>query len=715
MPVIELPVGLITYGVSVVAYFALSALLVASWKERGPGTWLILASVCTCVWALVNVSLFLWPHINFASVPFAETARYAGWIIFLSSFLTQYWASVGKIAYSRTAPMLVAGALGLAFGLDAIMALGNLGILPFYAFVPKMVLLGRLALAVAGSFLVDNLYRNTAPHNRWSIRLLCLGLGSIFVFDFLFYADAVLSKSFSSSLYEARGAINALIVPLIAISAARNPNWSLDVFVSRGVVLHSASLIASGIYLLIMGIAGFYLRDVGGRWGGILQVSFWFGAVLLLLVTVFSGQFRARLRVLVNKHFFNYKYDYREEWLRFIHTLSSSDHGIGLRPRVIKAMADIVDSPGGALWIAEEPAWFSRAAVWNFRAAVNGVEERSGEFCQFLQKTSWIIDLDDVDPDTGLFENCRIPDWLRADGRAWLIVPLIHHGSLSGFILLERPLAAKELNWEDFDLFKTLGIQVASYLAEQDTEKALAEARQFEAFNQRFAFIMHDIKNLVSQLSLLASNADKHAGNPEFQKDMVLTVKESVGRMTQLLTRLNSLSETTATNKEPVDLSGLLQRLVARLGKRSLTIGADIPDEAIFVEADAVQLENVFTHVIQNAVDAVDGQGKVAVTLTRDSGFVLVAIKDNGPGMTADFVREELFKPFKSTKESGYGIGAYESRQLVRSFGGNLGVDSIVGEGTVITIRLPVQAGTTGPTTEDAVMEDLVEVRAEAT
>jgi putative PEP-CTERM system histidine kinase len=646
------------------------------------------------IWALVNVSFFIWPRVNYVLLPFAETARYAGWIIFLTSFLSQYWKSVGKTAYSRVAPLLVAGALGLAFAFDILFALGVFGITPFYTIIPKIVLLERLALAVAGIFLVDNLYRNTAPYNRWSIRLLCLGLGGIFVFDFLFYADAVLSQSFSNSLYEARGAINAFIVPLIAISAARNPGWSLDVFVSRGVVLHSASLIASGVYLLIMGVAGVYLHDVGGRWGNILQVSFWFGAVLLLLVTVFSGQFRARLRVLVNKHFFNYKYDYREEWLRFIHTLASSDHGEGLRPRVIKAMADVVDSPGGALWMAEEPAWFSRVAVWNFRAAVNGVEERSGEFCRFLQTTSWIIDLDDVDQESGLFENCHIPDWLRADGRAWLIVPLIHHGSLSGFILLERPLAAKDLNWEDFDLFKTLGTQVASYLAEQDTEKALAEARQFEAFNQRFAFIMHDIKNLVSQLSLMASNADKHAGNPDFQRDMILTVKESVGRMNQLLTRLNSLSETTATNKQPVELSTLLKRVGEGLRKGHANITLDIPAEQVFVEADAVQLENVFTHVMQNAIDACGAAGQVDLKLTRGKGFVLIKINDNGAGMTPEFVREELFKPFKSTKETGSGLGAYESRQLVRSFGGNLVVDSAPGLGTTITIRLPIQART---------------------
>ncbi len=649
-----------------------------------------MAAFCTFVWALVNTVAFLWPGLSRILGPFAETLRYAGWIIFLSSLLAQYWRTVDKHAQSRGIIIAVIAGCVFAFSMDLLLVLENLNILEPYAIVPQIILLERMALAVAGAFLVDNLYRNTALHNRWSIRLLCLGLGGIFVFDFLFYADAVLSKSFSGALYEARGAVNALVVPLVAVSAARNPGWSLDVFVSRGVVLHSASLIGSGVYLVVMGVAGFYLRDMGGRWGVLLQVSFWFGALMLLFVTIFSGQFRAQLRVMVNKHFFNYKYDYREEWLRFIQTVSSSDYAEGLRERVIKAMADIVDSPGGALWMTEEPNWFSQIAVWNLRSNINGVEPRSSDFCKFLEDRHWIIDLDDVDPETGVFEGAHVPQWLRDDPRAWLIVPLIHHGQLSGFIMLERPRAVKELNWEDFDLFKTLGIQVASYLAEQDNEKALAEARQFEAFNQRFAFIMHDIKNLVSQLSLLASNADKHAGNPEFQKDMVLTVKESVGRMNQLLTKLNTMSETTATRKEVLEVTGLLNGLLVRLAKGTDKLNFEIPEGKINVQADTVQLETVFSHVISNALEAVSDIGRVTVSLSSENDNVSIRVEDNGPGMSREFIRDELFKPFKSTKETGYGIGAYESRQLIRNFGGHLGVESIEGKGTTVTIKLPV-------------------------
>src|SRR5690606_3473343 len=98
---------------------------------------------------------------------------------------------------------------------------------------------------------------------------------------------------------------------------------------------------------------------------------------------------------------------------------------------------------------------------------------------------------------------------------------------LVGAVLLARPEIGRQLDWEDFDLLRIVGRQVASYLAEAQSQEALSEARRFDEFNRRFAFIMHDIKNLVSQLSLVARNAERHADNPEFRVDMVATLKNS--------------------------------------------------------------------------------------------------------------------------------------------------------------------------------------------
>lgn len=688
------------------AYFFLTLLLAASWKRSGPGLWLIVASASMMLWACVNALSYYLPGIAAVAGSLSETLRTAGWVLFLSALLRVFWREYGRPDYERQTRFMIVGAILFLIGLDVLVALQNLNIIPRTGLLLQVVLLSRMAASIGCVFLVDNFYRNTAAKNRWGIQLLCVGLGGIFLYDFFFYADAVLTARFSQAFFEARGAINALIVPLIALSAARNPSWKLDVSVSRGVVIHTASLVGSGIYLVLMGAAGYYVRDLGGRWGAILQFSFWFGALMLLAVILFSGQFRARMRVLINKHFFSYRYDYRAEWLRFINTVSSSDMALGLQERVIQALADIVDSPGGALWQRDDSGQFVRAASWNVQSRANGTLAASDPFLKFIGERAWIVDLDEVEVRPALYEGCPIPEWLSSDHRVWLIVPLLHYrDELIGFVMLEEPRVTRNLNWEDRDILKTLARQIASYLAEQGAEKALAESRQFDEFNKKFAFIMHDIKNLASQLSLMVKNADRHAGNPEFQRDMILTVRDSVEKMQTLLTRLNRLRE--SDQKTPlvtVNLSELLQKLVAAQAsdKLGLTFLCDTP--SVFVKADPAQLETVFGHLLQNALEAVrdktgdktGDRGRVDVTLRVQDGWAVAAVADSGQGMDEAFVRDELFKPFRTTKETGYGIGAFESRQIVRYFGGRLDVESELGKGTVMTVRLPLDQSQAG-------------------
>lgn len=673
-------------------------ILAVSWKRAGGGAgiWLIGASAAMVLWAVVTAVSYYSPFVRAAFGSVSETIRSAGWVLFLAALMCRHWRSYGHHDYVRATKVIVAGCIAALLVLDFLLALQNLEILEPTPLVPQLLLLSRMASAVAGVFLVDNVYRNTAATDRWGIKLLCLGLGGLFLYDFFFFADAVLSAGFRQSVLEARGAVNALVVPLIAISAARNPSWKLNVFVSRGVVIHTASLIASGVYLVVMGAAGYYLRDLGGRWGTILQVSFWFGSLLLLLVIVFSGQFHARMRVLISKHFFNYRFDYREEWLRFISTVSMSEMARGLQERVIQAMADIVDSPGGALWQRDDMGQFILTATWNFKAQARGSLGPDDPFPRFIAEQAWIVDFRELPERPDLYEGCRIPDWMLADDRLWLVVPLLHYSDeLVGFIVLERPRAPRGLNWEDRDLLKTVGRQVASYLAEQGAEKALAEARQFDEFNKRFAFIIHDIKNLASQLSLMVKNADRHAGNPDFQRDMILTVRDSVDKMQALLTRLNRLRESDSKAEAiAFDLVPLLRRLcaVARPDKVGLTFSCD--SENLTVRADPGQIETVFAHLLQNALEAVGSEGQIDVKLRAQDQWALITVADSGPGMDETFVREELFKPFRTTKETGYGIGAYESRQIVRHFGGRLEVESAPGRGTIMTVRLPLEAET---------------------
>src|SRR5690606_5606242 len=188
-------------------------------------------------------------------------------------------------------------------------------------------ILAPCLLSLVGMLLVEHLYRNTSPQQRWSLKFLCLGLGAAFAFDFYLFSDAMLFRSVNADIWSARGVVVAIIAPLLAVSAARNPTWSLDVSVSRQFVLHSTTLLAAAGYMLVMATAGYYIRFFGGTWGGLLQVTFLFGAGVVLVLALFSGTLRARIKIFLSKHFFSYRYDYREEWLRFTQTLSDTQPG----------------------------------------------------------------------------------------------------------------------------------------------------------------------------------------------------------------------------------------------------------------------------------------------------------------------------------------------------------------------------------------------------
>jgi putative PEP-CTERM system histidine kinase len=166
-------------------------------------------------------------------------------------------------------------------------------------------------------------------------------------------------------------------------------DWTFQIALSRRVVFHSTALFAAGLYMLFIAGAGYYVRYFGGSWGGALQVALLFAGLLMLGALAFSGSMRAKLRVLVSKHFFSYRYDYRDEWLRFTQALSTKEGELRLGQQVIKGLADLVESPAGGLWLIEAGGRsFAQAARWNLPASA-AIEEIDSAFSRFLRESGW--------------------------------------------------------------------------------------------------------------------------------------------------------------------------------------------------------------------------------------------------------------------------------------------------------------------------------------
>ena len=215
------------------------------------------------------------------------------------------------------------------------------------------------------------------------------------------------------------------------------------------------------------------------------------------------------------------------------------------------------------------------AAAWNWSGSANlGAAIPSAEALAFWLSVGAEGRIIDFDALGGGWADARdreldIPAPLLGEEQAWTGVPLIHDDRLVGLVLLAAPDYRRPLDWEDFDLLRTAGRQAASSLAEAHGQQALMNAQRFEDFNRRFAFILHDVKNLVSQLSLLSRNAERHADNAEFRADMVATLKGSVGKMNELLARLAPSPDQRPARPEPTPMRPLVASAIAAKRRRS--------------------------------------------------------------------------------------------------------------------------------------------------
>ncbi|GGC96972.1 XrtA/PEP-CTERM system histidine kinase PrsK [Undibacterium terreum] len=675
----------LSYTLAALAFFLLSVMLFTRWRGRLHWLSLTVASIASFLWALV-----LALHASHGIAPgllanTLEIVRGASWVVFLLMLLRP-----GSQSDVTVSPKMRAYAKGILIFLGVLVLATiwtSFPALSSPALFGAVNTLGRVALAVTGMLLVEQLFRSTSEKGRWSIKFACLGLAGLFAYDFYLYSDAMLFRVINGEIWAARGLVDALTVPLLAISLARNPKWTLGMQVSRRILFHSATLFGSAVYLLIMAAAGYYLRFFGGDWGSVLQVAFLFGAAIVLLILLFSGSVRSWLKVFISKHFYNYNYDYREEWIRFTRILSGSGPALG--ERAIKAVAALVESPGGMLFIAKESGNCEPVVQWNMEESVGHAEPVNSSFCKFLQDKQWVIDLQDCQIHPDKYDGLETPEWLLNVVRAWLVLPLVFQGRLFGFILLEQARSRLELNWEVLDLLKIAGSQAASYLAQQESANALMVARQFESFNRMSTFMVHDLKNLVAQLSLLLANAEKHKDNPEFQKDMVDTIDNSVQKMKVLLQKLARGFD--AEKSESLPLDELLRQAVESKSPYEPKPVLEIQQSRIAVTANWERLERVIGHIIQNAVEATPRDGNVRVSLKKQNNTAIVEIRDTGVGMSEEFIRDKLFSPFESTKLAGMGIGVFETKEYIQELGGTLEVSSQPSKGTSFVITLPLQ------------------------
>ena len=667
------------------AFLVLSVLAVRHWQKSSYSAALLIAAFTTTVWAigiLQQQSLIDYPWVTIA----LEILRISTWLILLATLHGILRAESGL--FGKNAFLFI---MGLAVG---IIAGAQYGLTDLLGLAPADRALitnaGFISLSVLGLLLLENLFRNTQQDSLWAIKFLCFGLGAIFAYDFFYYADSLLFRGLTDTLFEARGFVNALAVPLIVIAITRTKTWVGSMHISRSVVFHTAALIACGLYLLIMAAAGYYVQVFGGEWATVIQITFLSGAILLLFVLFSSESLRSKLRLFIARNFYSAKYDYRAEWLRFIDTLSQKEQGESLQLRIIHALSTVVNSRGGALFIHDDAAnTYSPQASWNFGEDIPRLND-TAPFIRDIATGKRILPIEENAKTLLVNQDEPFAKWLLGTQYAWFALPMFHENRLMAFMLFGHPRVKHALTWEDEELLTTLAQQAASYLAEEHATNALLDARQFEAFNKRFAFVVHDIKNIINQLSLLVKNAEAHGHNPEFQADMIETVAASTDRMSQLLVQLKNKRTTQTGDLKEIALKPCLTKVAQTWRESGKHVNADIASDSANILGNEEQLISAIDHLIQNALDACEEDDQVILRSSVNGTDAHIEVHDTGPGMDETFVRTQLFRPLSSTKSKGFGVGVYQVREYIRSMGGELKVTTAPGQGTTMRIILPL-------------------------
>lgn len=669
------------YLLSTAVYTLVLVACLTIWRKRLGGSALASAAYAQLGWSAISAIEASRSAVPFGLVIAAEYLRDLAWAL----VLTRYLRGNIDVRAARVVHFIVVALLVLV---SAWAVSETLQVEPreVSSFIERHWLVGGMTLAITGLILVEQVARNTRSAHRWNLKYIWLAVGGFYACDLCLYSIGMLHAK-ADEFWVARGFVNALLGVLLAVGLRRITAWEAAAFLSPRVVFFNATLLAASLYIFVLAAGSYFVRELGGTWGRAGQLLFLAAGAVLFVVAALSEQFRAWSRVTVAKHFFPYRYDYRREWQKLTRALSESADS-PLYDRIVSVMTGFVNAASGALWLKDSEGEYVPAGG-DLAPPGTSHETGHGAFFDYLLEKEWVFDLDEARHPRPNTIKLDVPAWMLSNPRMWLVVPLICESALIGFVIIGQPLVTARLSWEELDLLKAAGRQVASFLAFEQAAKRIAEAHQFEAMNRLSAVLMHDLRHLIAQQALVVQNAARHRGNPEFFDDAILTIDNSVKRMTRLMEELRSGLFTEELHR--VEVADMCAEAVRRCTSREPHPTLDVSERGIEVMLSRERMLHALEHLIRNAQDATPAQGAVAVRARTAGNRAVIEVADTGSGMDAEFIRHRLFRPFDTTKsEGGFGIGAYEAREFVRKCGGSIEVDSAPGRGTRFVIHLPL-------------------------
>lgn len=542
---------------------------------------------------------------------------------------------------------------------------------------------------------LEQFWRRLNKSQRWDYRILLVGC--LLISGALLWSSSYRLTYLAIPLKQFQLLATLLITGWILIfyCVLRHGLLNRKVFISRKVIYSFVLPSILATYLLGFGIVSLVMTTFGLELSYVLK---WFVLVLgcvCLGFFVLSDKFRRRFHFFISTNFYINKYEYRDEWL----ALSEELQGALTEEDIVSALCYVLSE---SLYTSEIFVWLGDSAT-GYRLVHSPVSTDINDNTFSLNGNDPLVYYTLANRHFYINEDSPPPTWenvakqkeeLFSTLYLTLVTPIVAGDHPLGFIGLGPEFTGGKYGYDDFDLLTVLGSQTASSLMAVRMAEKLANAREQEAWNSLSTFVLHDIKNAVSMLSLLQENAPGHINEPEFQKDMLELIDDALNRMGRVEQRLVSLKDELTPDFQVLELNEFLKICCTRLAVKLplMEIVFKQQCETLPMQSDSELLISIFENLLLNTYEARKKGSVVTIETSKEEqrNQAVIKIIDNGPGISDDLLPDKLFEAFKSSKKGGSGIGLWQVKKVVHSLQGNISASNSLQGGAEFTVKLPL-------------------------
>ena len=541
---------------------------------------------------------------------------------------------------------------------------------------------------------LERTFRSAVGTMQWRIKFLILGLAVIFGARIYTRSQALVFSGHNNSLTEVE-TIGLLVgCALLGVGYFRSGFREIDVYPSSAVLHTSITVLLVGGYLFVIGVLAQIVAHYGGAASFQFQAFLVLVAIALLAVFLLSEKIRQRIRRFVSRHFSRPQYDFRSVWTQFTQSTSSAIDDAALCAASAELISETFNVLSVGVWLFDEEKSKLRLEASTSRART-AIDDDAIEFPTIdpaIAKMRKAFDLETIKDDWGQTLR-QISETQFSEGGNRVGVPLQAGDRYLGLIILADRVDGVAYTVEEIELLECISDQVASSLLNLRLAKELMLGKELEAFQTISAFFVHDLKNATSTLKLTLQNLPVHFDDPEFRQDTLRSIGATTNRINQIIERLGALGSKLELRLSPVDLNLVVEHAIENVNRMPGIEFVKEFEPLPKLMADSEQLRSVVTNLLLNARDAVGERGRIEIKTGAQDGWAALSISDNGCGMTPLFLRDSLFRPFKTTKKKGLGIGMFQSKMIIEAHHGSIRVKSDLGKGTAFQVLLPLTSG----------------------